>query len=301
MGLSLIAAQHLDYARGFAVRSPPALGDHKEWPLLREMRQCVKDFELISPGDRIAVAVSGGKDSSTLAFLMQQMKSRRLLPFDDWSFIAIHLDQAQPGHDASSLVTWLKGQGIEVQLLCEDTYTVVKTKTAAGKSYCSLCSRLRRGILYSAAEALGCNRLALGHHRDDALETLLMNMCHQGQMKALPARYVAKRGLDVIRPLMYISEEDILKFATHQGVPILPCNLCGSQQDGSPGQRQQIKLLLSALDALGDGTARRSMLTALSDVRPTHLLDRKLREACGLDARSGELIDPRGMFIAHTD
>jgi tRNA 2-thiocytidine biosynthesis protein TtcA len=273
--------------------------DDGEWPLLRELRRACKDYELIQPGDKIAVAVSGGKDSSTLAYLLHQMKTRRMLPFDDWSFTTIHLDQVQPGHDPSSLEDWLRSQGIEYNLVTEDTYSIVTEKTKPGQSYCSLCSRLRRGILYSAAEQLGCNRLALGHHRDDALETLLLNMCHQGQLKALPARYIAKRGMDVIRPLIYAAEADIANFANARGFPILPCNLCGSSPDGTPGSRQQMKVVLSALDGMGDGQARRNMLSALADVRPTHLLDRKLRTACGLDAASGELLDPRGTEVAH--
>jgi tRNA 2-thiocytidine biosynthesis protein TtcA len=122
---------------------------------------------------------------------------------------------------------------------------------------------------------------------------------HQGQMKALPARYVAQRGLDVIRPLMYAAEDDLAAFATERHFPILPCNLCGSQPDGTPGQRQQMKMLLATLDAVGDGNARKNMLSALADVRPTHLLDRQLREACGLDASSGELLHPRGASVAH--
>ena len=267
--------------------------------MLRELRRACKDHELIQPGDRIAVAVSGGKDSSTLAYLLHQMKQRRMLPFDDWSFTTIHLDQVQPGHDASSLQSWIEGEGIEYNQVTEDTYSIVTEKTKPGQSYCSLCSRLRRGILYSAAEELGCNRLALGHHRDDALETLLLNMCHQGQLKALPARYVARRGIDVIRPLIYVAESDIERFAKARGFPILPCNLCGSQPDGTPGSRQQMKVVLSALDGMGDGQARRNMLSALADVRPTHLLDRKLRTACGLDPASGELLDGRGTEVAH--
>jgi len=281
--------------------SKPEAAVPDEWPLLRQLRQAVFDYELIRPGDRIAVAVSGGKDSSTLAYLLRRLKERRLLPFDDWSFVTIHLDQVQPGHDASSLQTWLEDeQGLDFHLLREDTYSVVTEKTKAGSSYCSLCSRLRRGILYTAAAELGCNRLALGHHRDDALETLLLNMCHQGQLKALPARYVAQRGLDVIRPLIYSAEDDIAAFAGARGFPILPCNLCGSQPDGTPGQRASMKLLLSALDGVGDGTARATMLRALGDVRPTHLLDRALREACGLDAASGEVRDwARARHVAH--
>ena len=192
--------------------APAAFKHRLAWPLLRSLRQCSHDYGLIQPGDRIAVAVSGGKDSSVLAYLLQQLKTRRLLPFDDWSFCAIHLDQVQPGHDPTSLQEWLQEEGIEFHLLKEDTYSVVKEKTSPGRSYCSLCSRLRRGILYTAASDLGCNRLALGHHRDDALETLLLNMCHQGQLKALPARYVAARGLDVIRPLIYCAEVRAVAF-----------------------------------------------------------------------------------------
>ena len=147
-----------------------------EWKLLRSLRRCSHDFELIKPGDKIAVAVSGGKDSATLVYLLKQMKTRRMLPFDDWDFLAIHLDQVQPGHQPQRLGRWLAEEGVRFELITEDTYSVVKEKTMPGRSYCSLCSRLRRGILYTAAQSLGCNRLALGHHRDDALETLLMNM-----------------------------------------------------------------------------------------------------------------------------
>ena len=286
--------------------TPPAPGpsahsalEDAEWPLLRQLRQAIFDYELIAPGDKIAVAVSGGKDSSTLAYLLKRLKERRLLPFNDWEFLTIHLDQVQPGHDPSSLASWLQSLDVDFHLLTEDTYSVVKEKTRAGASYCSLCSRLRRGILYTAALERGCNRLALGHHRDDALETLLLNMAHQGQTKALPARYVAARGIDVIRPLIYTAEQDIGAFARANGFPILPCNLCGSTPDGEPGQRQQMKLLLAALDGVGDGAARANMLRALTDVRPTHLLDRELRAACGLDAASGALRHERGRTVAH--
>ena len=306
LGLHVLPAAALSFPARPARCSPVAMGaatpvvsPDAEWPLLRDMRRAIFDYELIKPGDKIAVAVSGGKDSSTLAYLLKKLKERRLLPFDDWEFLTIHLDQVQPGHDPTSLAAWLEGEGIEFHLLREDTYSVVVEKTKPGASYCSLCSRLRRGILYTAATDLGCNRLALGHHRDDALETLLLNMCHQGQTKALPARYVAARGIDVIRPLIYTGEQDIRDFATAGGFPILPCNLCGSQPDGTPGQRQQMKLLLAALDGVGDGAARTNMLRALSDVRPTHLLDRNLREACGLDRASGALRYERGRTVAH--
>ena len=298
-GVSAALAYRTGVGRAAIAMTAPSIDEKEEWKLLREMRKAIYDYELIQPGDKICVAVSGGKDSSTLAYLLKQLKERRLLPFDDWSFITMHLDQVQPGHDPSSLAAWLEGEGMEFHLVREDTYSVVVEKTKPGQSYCSLCSRLRRGILYTAALGLGCNRLALGHHRDDALETLFLNMCHQGQTKALPARYVAARGIDVIRPLIYLAEDDVGSFAKAGGFPVLPCNLCGSQPDGTPGQRQQMKLLLAALDAVGDGATRGNMLRAISDVRPTHLLDRELRVACGLDKASGALRFERGRDVAH--
>jgi tRNA 2-thiocytidine biosynthesis protein TtcA len=167
------------------------------------------------------------------------------------------------------------------------------------RRYCGLCSRLRRGILYTHTQQIGAQRLALGHHRDDALETLLLNMVHQGTMKAMPARYMATRGVDVIRPLMYCAEDDLREYATRLEFPILPCNLCGSQPVGKPSQRQGAKQLLHFLDAFGgDGEdVRENMLRALSDVRPSHLLDRDLRGACGLDPCTGEPVDDRASRI----
>lgn len=174
-GANAAAAENAAAQKTALAKAKASKSSDDEWPLLRDLRRACKDFELIQPGDKIAVAVSGGKDSSTLAFLLGQMKTRRLLPFDDWSFTTIHLDQVQPNHDPSSLQSWIEAQGIEWNLAREDTYSIVTEKTKPGASYCSLCSRLRRGILYTAAHDLGCNRLALGHHRDDALETLLLN------------------------------------------------------------------------------------------------------------------------------
>ena len=193
----------------------------------------------------------------------------------------------------------MRGLGIPFDLVEEDTYSIVVEKTAPTKSYCGLCSRLRRGILYTHTQQNGAQRLALGHHRDDALETLLLNMVHQGTMKAMPARYVASRGVDVIRPLMYCAEDDLREYATRLEFPILPCNLCGSQPAGKPSQRQGAKQLLHFLDAFGgDGEdVRENMLRALSDVRPSHLLDRDLRGACGLDPCTGEPVDDRASRI----
>ena len=270
-----------------------------EWRLLKRVRECVRDYEMIGPGETVAVAASGGKDSNALIYLLREMSSRRLLGKDTFDLRAVHLDQKQPGHDPTPLLKWVRGLGIPFDLVEEDTYSIVVEKTAPTKSYCGLCSRLRRGILYTHTQQIGAHRLALGHHRDDALETLLLNMVHQGTMKAMPARYVASRGVDVIRPLMYCAEDDLREYATRLEFPILPCNLCGSQPAGKPSQRQGAKQLLHFLDAFGgDGEdVRENMLRALSDVRPSHLLDRDLRGACGLDPCTGEPVDDRASRI----
>ena len=270
-----------------------------EWRLLKRVRECVRDYEMIGPGETVAVAASGGKDSNALIYLLREMSSRRLLGKDTFDLRAVHLDQKQPGHDPTPLANWVRGLGIPFDLVEEDTYSIVVEKTAPTKSYCGLCSRLRRGILYTHTQQIGAHRLALGHHRDDALETLLLNMVHQGTMKSMPARYVASRGVDVIRPLMYCAEDDLREYATRLEFPILPCNLCGSQPDGKPSQRQGAKQLLHFLDAFGgDGEdVRENMLRALSDVRPSHLLDRDLRGACGLDPGTGEPVDDRASRI----
>ena len=270
-----------------------------EWRLLKKVRECVRDYEMIGPGETVAVAASGGKDSNALIYLLREMSARRLLGKDNFDLRAVHLDQKQPGHNPMPLADWVRGLGIPFDLVEEDTYSIVVEKTAPTKSYCGLCSRLRRGILYTHTQQIGAHRLALGHHRDDALETLLLNMVHQGTMKAMPARYVASRGVDVIRPLMYCAEDDLREYATRLEFPILPCNLCGSQPAGKPSQRQGAKQLLHFLDAFGgDGEdVRENMLRALSDVRPSHLLDRDLRGACGLDPCTGEPVDDRATRI----
>jgi tRNA 2-thiocytidine biosynthesis protein TtcA len=270
-----------------------------EWRLLKRVRECVRDYGMIGAGETVAVAASGGKDSNALIYLLREMSSRRLLGRDSFDLRAVHLDQKQPGHVPKPLADWVRGLGIPFDLVEEDTYSIVVEKTAPTKSYCGLCSRLRRGILYTHTQQIGAHRLALGHHRDDALETLLLNMVHQGTMKAMPARYVASRGVDVIRPLMYCAEDDLREYATRLEFPILPCNLCGSQPAGKPSQRQGAKQLLHFLDAFGgDGEdVRENMLRALSDVRPSHLLDRDLRGACGLDPCTGEPVDDRASRV----
>jgi tRNA 2-thiocytidine biosynthesis protein TtcA len=241
--------------------------------LARSMMRTIERWQLIEPDDKILVAISGGKDSYAMIDLLWAAQRRAPFHFD---VVAVHLDQAQPGYDGVKLVSWLHACGVPFEVLREDTYSIVKEGTREGQAYCFLCARLRRGILYSAAARLGCNKLALGHHRDDALETLLMNLCYAGKLQAMPARYTTDDGkLQVIRPLIDIAEDDLRAFSVERAYPILPCNLCGSQ-DGL--KRDVMATLLAQLEqTIPD--VRAVMHHAISNVRPTHLLDPELREA----------------------
>jgi tRNA 2-thiocytidine biosynthesis protein TtcA len=256
-----------------AAARPPASA--AERLLLRDVGRAIADFGLIEDGDRLMVALSGGKDSYSLLVLLRALQRRAPIRF---SVLALHLDQGHPGYDGAPLSGWLTRQGIEHRILREDTYAIVTEKIPAGKTACSLCSRLRRGILYRAASELGCNKIALGHHRDDALETLLLNLFFAGKLAAMPARLTSDDGRHVvIRPLIYCAEETIARFAAEQAFPILPCNLCGSQ---SEAQRKQMKALLDRMEA-EHPQLRQSMLAALGNVVPSHLLDRDLHPAAG--------------------
>ncbi len=241
-----------------------------EQMLLRDVGRAIGDWSLVADGDRIMVAVSGGKDSYSLLVLLRALQRRAPVRFD---LVAVHLDQGHPGYDGTPLEDWLRREGFTFEILREDTYSIVTDKIPEGKTYCSLCSRLRRGILYSAANKLGCNKIALGHHRDDALETLLLNLFFAGKLASMPARLVSDDGAHVvIRPLIYCAEATLARFATERAFPILPCNLCGSQ---SEAQRKQMKALITRLE--GDHPqVRNSMLAALGNVNPSHLLDRRL-------------------------
>lgn len=256
--------------------------------LTRKFIRTNKTYRLLDEGDRVMVAVSGGKDSYTLLDLLNQARKR--LPFR-YEVIAVHLDQQQPGYDGAPLRSWLEQSGIPFEILSEDTYSIVKELTPPGGTFCAPCSRLRRGILYTAAERLGCNKIALGHHRDDALETLLMNMFYSGRLQAMPAGYRTDDGrFEVVRPLIECGEEEIAQYARLSAYPILPCNLCGSQ-DGL--KRAEMKQLLTELEARNPGM-RDVMLASLKHVRPSHLLDVELNarlESAGGDVRP-ELEDP---------
>jgi tRNA 2-thiocytidine biosynthesis protein TtcA len=246
--------------------------------LLRDVGRAIGNHRLIESGDRILVAMSGGKDSYALCVLLRQLQARAPVAFD---LVAVHLDQGQPGYDGAPLERWLAAEGIPYKILHEDTYSIVTDKIPEGKTYCSLCARLRRGILYRAAAELGCNKVALGHHRDDALETLLLNLFFGGKLASMPPRLTSDDGrFVVIRPLAYAAESDLAAFAAERRFPILPCKLCGSQDEA---QRKQMKALLDELESKHP-TLRQSMLAALGNVNPSHLYDQRLYDPAGAAA-----------------
>jgi tRNA 2-thiocytidine biosynthesis protein TtcA len=249
--------------------------------LYRTIKATCERYELLAPGDRVLVAMSGGKDSYMLWHLLTQLVPR--LPFAV-ELVAVHLDQAQPGYDGRGLRAHLEASGWPFEILREDTYSVVTSHLDEASTYCSLCSRLRRGILYTAAERLGCNKLALGHHRDDSLETFLLNLFYSGKLQAMPARYrTDDERFDVIRPLIECAEHEIAELAAQLAFPIIPCNLCGSQ-DGL--KRDAMTALLAQLER-DHPNVRAVMANALANVRPTHLLDRDVARAW--QARSAEI------------
>jgi tRNA 2-thiocytidine biosynthesis protein TtcA len=262
-----------------------------EQRLQRQIAQTSADYQLLEPGDRIMVALSGGKDSYGMLHLLHGVKAR--MPFSI-ELVAVHLDQQQPGYDGAPLRAWLEARGYPFEILSENTYSVVVSHLEPGATYCSLCSRLRRGILYTAAERLGCNKIALGHHREDTLETFLLNLFYSGKLQAMPARYTTDDGrFQVIRPLIECAEADLVALAAEQEFPILPCNLCGSQEGL---KREAIGELLVQLEA-SNPQLKSVMLHALQNVRPTHLLDREVKAAW--DARPAE-IRPRPVEAAPT-
>lgn len=234
--------------------------------LAHEMGRCIADYELIEPGDRVMVAISGGKDSYTLLHLLERARRRAPVPFE---IVAVHLDQGQPGYDGTALEAWLHEQGYEHRIVRENTYRLVTKRIPEGQTYCSMCSRLRRGILYNVAESLDCTKIALGHHRDDAIETLMLNMMFNGSLSAMPAKLESDDGRNtVIRPLLYSSEQDIAAYSGQLEFPIIPCNLCGSQQNL---WRQQVKQMLDDIEKRAP-KVRQSMLAALKNVHTSHLL-----------------------------
>jgi len=244
--------------------------------LERGVGEAIADFNMIDDGDVVMVCVSGGKDSYTLLSCLLALRERAPV---DFRIIAMNLDQKQPGFPADVLPAYFESLGVEYRIVTEDTYSIVKDKIPAGKTTCSLCSRLRRGIIYRTARELGATRIALGHHRDDMLETLFLNMFFGGRIKAMPPKLVSDDGQNVvIRPLAYCTENDIARFARTMDFPIIPCNLCGSQENA---QRKQIKAMLQAWGREHPGRIE-SIFTALGNVVPSHLADPALFDFKGL-------------------
>jgi tRNA 2-thiocytidine biosynthesis protein TtcA len=236
-----------------------------------------RDYGLLEAGDRVMVAVSGGKDSHAMLYLLRALQKRA--PFE-FSIVAVNLDQGHPGYPGEILRDYLEREGYEHRMLRQDTYSVVVEKVPVGKTYCSLCSRLRRGILYKAAQELGCTKIALGHHRDDTIVTLMLNLLYAGQIKAMPPRLTSDDGRNVvIRPLILCEEAELAAFAREMAFPILPCDLCGSQENL---QRKQVSRMLDELQAK-NANIKGNLFAALSNVKPSHLLDTALRGAMGID------------------
>ncbi len=246
--------------------------------LIRLTREAIDKFAMARPGERWLVALSGGKDSYGLLALLLDLKWRGLLPVD---LVACNLDQGQPNFPKHILPDWLNRYGIPHRIEYRDTYSIVTDKLPQGATYCSLCSRLRRGHLYRIAREEGCSALVLGHHREDSLETFFMNMFHGGRLSAMPPRLVNDEGtVEVLRPLIYCAEPDLAKFAEHMAFPIIPCDLCGSQ-DGL--ERNAMKAMLDDIERRMPGR-KDIMIRALGNVRPSHLLDPKLFDFAGLNA-----------------
>ncbi|WP_206522762.1 tRNA 2-thiocytidine(32) synthetase TtcA [Mesorhizobium sp. M7A.F.Ca.US.006.01.1.1] len=245
--------------------------------LLRLTRQAIEDFSMVKPGQRWLVALSGGKDSYGLLAVLLDLKWRGLLPVD---LLACNLDQGQPNFPKHILPDYLDRYAIPHRIEYQDTYSVVTDKLPAGSTYCSLCSRLRRGHLYGIAREEGCSALVLGHHREDILETFFMNLFHGGRLAAMPPKLLNDDGdVMVLRPLSYCAEADLEKFAAAMQFPIIPCDLCGSQEGL---QRNAMKTMLEDLEKRMPGR-KDTMLRALSNSRPSHLLDRKLFDFAALN------------------
>jgi tRNA 2-thiocytidine biosynthesis protein TtcA len=245
--------------------------------LRNHVGQAIADFAMIEEGDKVMVCLSGGKDSHALLDVLLGLKAKAPIQFD---LVAVNLDQKQPGFPARVLPEYLEKLGVPFRIVEQDTYSVVKRVIPEGKTMCGLCSRLRRGILYRVAGELGATKIALGHHRDDILATFFLNLFHQGKLKAMPPKLRSDDGKHVvIRPLAYVAEEDLVRYAAEKAFPIIPCTLCGSQENL---QRKQIGAMLREWDR-HPGRIE-SILRALTDVVPSHLLDRRLFDFVTLTA-----------------
>ncbi len=249
-----------------------------ERKLGRAMGRAIADFSMIAEGDRIMVAVSGGKDSYTMLHLLRALQKKAPVRFE---LKVVNIDQGHPGYPAARLTDYMAHEKYDFSMIAEDTYSIVTEKIPEAKTYCSLCSRLRRGILYRVAREMGCTKIALGHHRDDVLQTLLLNLFFAGKLASMPPKLVADDGKNVvIRPLVYCAEEDIRRYSELLAFPILPCDLCGSQDNL---QRKIVGRLIDDLEAKHPGI-KQVMLAALQNVRASHLLDQRLWKSLQLEA-----------------
>jgi tRNA 2-thiocytidine biosynthesis protein TtcA len=238
--------------------------------LHRQVGQAIADFNMIEAGDKVMVCLSGGKDSHALLDILLSLRERAPIGFD---IVAVNLDQKQPGFPADVLPAYLRSRGVAFHIEDQDTYSIVKRVVPEGKTMCSLCSRLRRGILYRVAGELGATKIALGHHRDDMVVTLLMNMFFGGRLKGMPPKLVSDDGRNVvIRPLAYVAETDLERWAGHRQFPIIPCTLCGSQDNL---QRVQVKRMIREWERQYPGRID-NMFNAMGRVVPSHLMDRNL-------------------------
>lgn len=261
-----------------------------EKKLLHYAGKAIADYKMIQHGDRIMVCLSGGKDSYTMLRILQLLKQRAKAKFEIFAFT---LDQAQPGWDDSGLKSWLTKSNIPFEILHRDTYSIVKEKIPENQTYCSLCSRLRRGIIYRYAEEKGFNKIALGHHRDDLIRTLLMSIFYNGQIRSMPPKLLSDNKKHIlIRPLAYCQEADIATYAKILEFPIIPCNLCGSQENL---MRKKVKVLIDQL-AAENPKVPSNMLRAIGTIKPSQLMDKNLWNFGDLEKEQGTITDEQFFF-----
>ena len=239
----------------------------------------INEYDMIQDGDKLMVCLSGGKDSYTMLDILMQIQKASVFNFE---IIAVNLDQKQPGFPEEVLPAYFESVGVKYEVVERDTYSIVKEKVPEGKTTCSLCSRLRRGTLYEAAERLGCNKICLGHHRDDILETFFLNLFFAGKIETMPAKYITNDNrFVVLRPLALVKEAQIIEYANYRKYPIIPCNLCGAQENL---QRQVVKKMLETWDAKYPNRSE-IMFTALKNISPTHMFDTDLYDFKNLQSK----------------